>query len=110
MTIQKIPLRDRLRRFSNCCPAHPEYIPALLRDFAALPITEYLADLPEDLTRLACLLQYPGSYMQELTYSDVAARVLEMHRYGRDGEALEILVKPFTMIYQKYQERKGLNE
>ena len=110
MPIQKIPLRDRLRRFSNCCPAHPEYIPALLRDFAALPIAEYLADLPEDLTRLAYLLQYPEPYMQELTYSDVAARVQEMHQYGRAGEALEILAKPFTTIYQNCLERTGLNE
>ena len=109
MKVQKIPLKDRLRALSDCCPAHAEYIPALLRDFSQLPITAYMADFPEDLPHLADLVQYPVQYMEELTYSDIAARIRDMYRYGKAGEALEILAKPLIEIYQKHLERSGSN-
>ena len=109
MKVQKVPLRERLQGLSNHIPGHEEYIPALLRDFARLPITAYLADFPEDLPRLADLVQYPANYMEELTYSDIAARVRQMHQCGKAGEALEILAKPFIALYQKHLERSKSN-
>ena len=110
MEVQKRPLRDRLRELSNCRPAHEEYIPALLRDFSQLPVTAYLADFPEeDLEHFADLVQYPVYHLEELTYSDIAVRVRQMHHYGKAGEALEILAKPLAAIYQNYLGRSGSN-
>lgn len=110
MEVRKIPLRDRLRALSNSCPAHEEYIPALLRDFSRLPITAYLADFTEeDLEHFADLVQYPVYYLEELTYSDIAVRVRQMHHYGKAGEALELLAKPLAAIYQRHLERSGSN-
>ena len=110
MEVRKRALRDRLQALSNCCPAHEEYIPALLRDFSQLPITAYLADFPEgDLEHFADLVQYPVQYLEERTYSDIAVRVRQVHHYGKAGEALELLAKPLAAIYQNYLERSGSN-
>lgn len=110
MEVRKIPLRDRLQALSNCSTAHEEYIPALLRDFSQLPITAYLADFPEEeLEHFADLVQYPVHYLEELTYSDIAVRVRQMHHRGKAGEALELLAKPLTAIYQRHLERSGSN-
>lgn len=111
MNIQKIPLQDRLRGLSRYYPAHPEYIPAILRNFAALPITAYLEEYPEDLERLADLVQYPAQYMSELSYQAVAVRVRDMYRLKVTdaGEASAILAKPLIAIYQLHLERRERN-
>ena len=100
MPIQKLPLRGRLGALSAGGPAHPEYVPAVLRDVAELPITAILAGYPADLVR------YPAQYMSELTCRDVAVRVQDMRRQSVPiGEVLDILAKPYVDIYQKHLER-----
>lgn len=106
MPIQKLPLRGRLGALSAGGPAHPEYVPAVLRDVAELPITAILAGYPADLERLADLVLYPAQYMSELTCRDVAVRVQDMRRQSVPiGEVLDILAKPYVDIYQKHLER-----
>lgn len=106
MPIQKIPLRDRLGALSAGRPAHPEYVPAMLRAMSELPITAILNGYPTDLERLAELVQYPAQYMSELTCRDMAIRVRDMRRQGIPiGEVLEILAKPYIDIYRHHLER-----
>ena len=108
MTIQKIPLRDRLSALPAGRPAHPEYVPTVLRDMAGLPVTAILDGYPEDLERLADLVQYPAEHMAELSCRDMAIRVQDMRRQNVPiGEVLEILARPYVDIYRQQLERTG---
>ena len=109
MEIQQIPLQERLEAVSRRNPAHAEYIPALFRAFAAMPIRAYLSEYPEDLKRLTELVSYPDMlelvsypYMPGLTYLDAIMRIRDMRRIGMAAEeALEILAKPMIGLYRK---------
>jgi len=106
MPIQKIPLRDRLGALSAGRPAHPEYVPAVLRAMSELPITAVLSGYPTDLERLADLVRYPVQHLGDLTCRDMAIRVRDMRRQGIPiGEVLEILAKPYIDIYRHHLER-----
>ena len=101
MEIQQIPLQERLEAVSRRNPAHAEYIPALFRAFAAMPIRAYLSEYPEDLERLMELVGYP-LYMPELTYLGTIMRIRDMRGIGMaTEEALEILAKPMIGLYRK---------
>ena len=106
MTIQKIPLRDRLGALPAGRPAHPEYVPAVLQAMARLPITAILDGYPEALERLADLVQYPAQHIHELSCRDMAIRVRDMRRQDVPiGEVLEILARPYVDIYRQHMER-----
>lgn len=117
MEIQQIPLQDRLEAVSRRNPAHAEYVPALFRAFAAMPIRAYLSEYPEDLKRLTELVSYPYMlelascpYMPEPTYLGTVMRIRDMRRIGMaTKEALEILAKPMRGLYRKPFERSGPN-
>ena len=106
MTIQKIPLRDRLGALPAGRPAHPEYAPAVLRAMSELPITAVLSGYPTDQERLADLVRYPVQHLGDLSCRDMAIRVRDMRRQDVPiVEVLDILAKPYIDIYRNYLER-----
>ena len=106
MPIQKLPLRDRMGTLSAGRPAHPEYVPAVLRAMSELPITAVLSGYPADQERLADLVRYPVQHLGDLTCRDMAIRVQDMRRQDIPiGEVLDILAKPYIDIYRHHLER-----
>jgi hypothetical protein len=56
MQIEKMPLDDRLARMLNGYAAYTEYIPCVLRSFASMPVSVFLASYEGQWERLCALL------------------------------------------------------
>lgn len=113
MQIQKMPLRDRLARMLNGYPAYPEYIPCVLRSFASMPVSDYLAGCGDKWETLCNLLGIRKN-RDRLTYREAAAII--WHRRMEDpldlemAEAVLILSLPFRNYFEEGNGTHGKNK
>lgn len=115
MQIEKMRLDDRLARILNGYAAYTEYIPCVLRSFAAMPVSVYLASHKEQWERLCVLLGITEPADKErLTYQEAATLIhqnrMENRRDSSMEEAVYILSIPFRDYYEGRNEAYGKNE
>ena len=114
MQIQKMPLKDRMARMQNGYPAYPEYIPCVLRSFASLPVSDYLAGCGGKWETLCRLLGIREN-KDRLTYQEAAAIIRQRRRENpmdlEMAEAVFILSLPFGNYFEErnaaYEENKS---
>ncbi len=105
MQIEKMPLDDRLARMLNGYSAYTEYIPCVLRSFASMPVSVYLAPYEGQWERLCALLgitEVAGK--DRMTYQETAARIYQGWTENRQdlsmAEAIYILSIPFRDYFE----------
>lgn len=95
MSIERLPLAERIRRHKNGQSAYPEYIPGVIRSLGEMPVADYLAEPhPVPLRRFWKFVGYPAG--GNLTYQQAAQKIQEL--YGtcpeQAAEAMRILAVP----------------
>lgn len=115
MQIEKIPLDDRLARILNGYAAYTEYIPCVLRSFASMPVSAYLAPYEEEWERLCALLEITElADTDRMTYQEAAAIIhrnrTENKRDLAMAEAVFILSVPFWDYFEGRDETHGKNK
>ena len=115
MQIEKMLLDDRLARMLNGYAAYTEYIPCVLRSFAAMPVSVYLASHKEQWERLCALLGITElADKDRLTYQEAAALIHRNRMENRQdlsmAEAVFILSIPFRDYFEGGDEAHGKNE
>ncbi len=113
MQIEKMPLDDRLARMLNGYSAYTEYIPCVLRSFASMPVSAYLASYEEEWERLCKILEITEN-ADRLTYQETAARIYQGWTENRQdlsmAEAIYILSVPFRDYFEGRNEIHGKNK
>ncbi len=113
MQIEKMPLDDRLARMLNGYSAYTEYIPCVLRSFASMPVSAYLAPYEEEWERLCKILEITEN-ADRLTYQETAARIYQGWTENRQdlsmAEAIYILSVPFRDDFEGRNEIHGKNK
>lgn len=113
MQIEKMPLDDRLARMLNGYSAYTEYIPCVLRSFASMPVSAYLAPYEEEWERLCKILEITEN-ADRLTYQETAARIYQGWTENRQdlsmAEAIYILSVPFRDYFEGRNEIHGKNK
>ncbi len=115
MQIEKMPLDDRLARMLNGYPAYTEYIPCVLRSFASMPVSDYLAPYEGQWNRLCALLGITElADKDRLTYQETAGRICQGWTENRQdlsmAEAVFILSVPFRYCFEGRDETHGKNK
>lgn len=115
MQIEKMPLDDRLARILNGYAAYTEYIPCVLRSFASMPVSDYLAPYEGKWERLCALLEITEiADKDRMTYQETAAcihqRWTENKRDLAMAEAVFILSVPFWDYFEGRDETHGKNK
>lgn len=110
MKVKPRPLATRLELLDQGYAAHEEYVPALIRSMAEMPISNYLAGFPDDLKRLRSLLGFTG----DVPYQKVAAMVdgcyHQSDRFDAGREASRILARPLVVWNRKYLDWRDKHE
>ena len=113
MQIEKMPLDDRLARMQNGYAAYTEYIPCVLRSFASMPVSDYLAPYGEEWERLCQILEITEN-KDTMTYQEAAAIIhrnwTENKRDLSMAEAIYILSVPFRDYFEGRNETHGKNK
>lgn len=116
MQIEKMPLDDRLARMLNGYAAYTEYIPCVLRSFASMPVSVYLAPYEGQWERLCALLGITELVDKDrMTYQETADRIYQ--RWTENSrqdlsmaEAVFILSVPFRDYFEGRNEIHGKNK
>lgn len=113
MQIEKMPLDDRLARMQNGYAAYTEYIPRVLRSFASMPVSDYLAPYGEEWERLCKILEITEN-KDTMTYQEAAAIIYRNWTENRQdlsmAEAIYILSVPFWYYFEGRNETHGKNK
>ncbi len=115
MQIEKMPLDDRLARMLNGYSAYTEYIPCVLRSFASMPVSAYLAPYEGQWKRLCTLLGITElADKDRMTYQETADRIYQGWTENRQdlsmAEAIYILSVPFRDYFEGRDEIHGKNK
>lgn len=113
MQIEKMSLDDRLARMLNGYAAYTEYIPCVLRSFASMPVSDYLAPYEGKWERLCHILGITDN-ANRLTYQEAAALIHRNRAENREdlsmAEAVFILSVPFRDYFEGRDETRGKNK
>ena len=115
MQIEKMPLDDRLARILNGYAAYTEYIPCVLRSFASMLVSDYLAPYEGKWERLCALLGITElADKDRMTYQEAAAIIhrnrTENKRDLAMAEAVFILSVPFRDYFEGRNKTHGKNK
>lgn len=101
MELQKISLRDRLYAARDNHTVQPEYQPALIRQWADIPIQSYFRDHPEAMQRLFELLHLHQE--ADPTYGEVAGMIFDRVYAGGelDAEETKLLAIPLQEAWAR---------
>lgn len=107
MSIQRLPLAERLQRIENGYPAHLEYNACAIQAMAHTPIVTYLHDFELERVRLMELLK-PWGATDQMSYQETAAFVRDLRRaLGGAQIAAEVAEHLAAPLLHCYRERKG---
>lgn len=110
MTIQKLPLAERLERIKNGLSPYPGIAIEAVRAMAQIPITTYLQDFDEELSQLPCLLNVPAYKSDKMTYEQAATAIylrrLAVGSTQHVCRAAEMLAAPFVKYCKEKAERE----
>ena len=111
MNIEKLSLQQRLERLGGNYPAHKERIPAVLRSFAAQPMSKYFTGFDgadAALATLARTLKIPTDTLRAMRYDAVVNEVAYALDEESADEAAALLAAPIEAYYAAYLDsRKG---
>jgi len=119
MKIQKIPLQERLDRLNGFYPAHPEYIPTVIRSFSEQPIGAYFSGFEgadAALEKLSELLSIPPERLCCMSYGELAAEIDRLvhssqSEQSRGHRAVQILASPVEAFFEAtHQQRGGVSQ
>ena len=115
MQIEKMLLDDRLSRMLNGYAAYTEYIPCVLRSFASMPVSAYLAPYNGQWEKLCALLGITElADKDRMTYQEAAALIHRKRTENRQdlsmAEAIVILSVPFQDYFEGRNGAYGKNK
>lgn len=115
MTYVKIPLKKQLDRAARGVYVHPEYIPAVIRAWADMPIAAYL-DTADRRREFRGLLGITEEEESAMAYRE-AVRHIRPFSDGEGGvteetarRALYCLAEPLLEAYRKWKEQKDAKD
>lgn len=108
MSIQKIPLHERIKRISMGYAADPEFITSAIQSMATCPVLSYLSAFEAEKERLQGILE---GVTEETTYQESALHIQKMLLSPKSktlaNEAAELLAVPLRNCYQRRKEAYG---
>ncbi len=115
MKIQKIPLQERLDRLNEYRPAHPEFIPTVIRSFANQHIGAYISGFVgavAELEKLSELLNIPLERLRCMSYGELAAKIDRLvhapePERSRGHKAVQILAAPMEAFFEATHRQRG---
>ena len=108
MSIQKIPLQERLERISMGYAADPEFITSAIQSMATCPVLSYLSAFKAEKERLQEILE---GVTEKTTYQEATKHIqrlfLSPERRSLANEATELLAAPLKTCYLRRKEAYG---
>ena len=104
----RIPLDERIQSARDGRTRQPEYLPALVQQWAKMPIKAYFGDCEQELERLYAILNLAPD--ENPAYQAVAGRIFDLKYItsgGMDVEATELLAAPVRAKWEKYRRGTG---
>lgn len=102
--ITRIPLEERLQAARNGCVCQPEYLPALIREWARTPVKAYFGPCKEEMERLYTILGLKPD--ENPSYWAVAGMICELDESVGETAA-ELLTAPMRFMQRLYEERRA---
>ena len=103
-----IPLNQRLEAVRDKKVCQPEYLPALIRQWARMPIASYFGPCRKELEQLRAVLGLTPE--ENPSYQEVAAKIDDLPFCGEaSAEALELLAAPVRARQERFQKGRDNN-
>lgn len=107
----RIPLDERIRSARDGRTRQPEYLPALVQQWAKMPVKAYFGDCKQELERLYAILNLAPD--ENPSYQAVAGKIFDLKYLNCtatgdvDIEAAELLAAPVWAKWEKYRRGTG---
>lgn len=107
MSVNKIPMKERLKRLQTGYASDPEFIISSIRAMADIPVRVYLISFPAEQQRLWELLNISEQKQETITYKK-AAKYIKTIWLSQPNEiiAAEVIYQLAALLRKCYEERK----
>ena len=105
----QIPLDERIQSARDGRTRQPEYLPALVQQWAKMPVKAYFGDCKQELEQLYTILNLAPD--ENPIYQAAAGKIFDLKDLttsgGVDIKAVELLAAPVWAKWEKYRRAAG---